>query len=441
MTRGEPRTARFEASPPLRGTVSLPGDKSISHRALILAAMAHGRSRIEGLSTGEDVARTAAAVRALGAGIEPAAEGAWEVEGVGSGALLQPRRALDLGNSGTSARLLMGLLSTHSVTAILTGDPSLSSRPMERVMAPLRRLGAEFVPAPGGRLPLALRGIAPAAPLTHRLTLPSAQVKSALLLAGLNVPGVTRVTESVPTRDHTERMLRAFEADLTVEADGPGRVIALRGEAELRARTVQVPGDTSAAAFLAVAALIVPGSELRLEGIGINPSRTGLFTVLRQMGADLHLIDEREQSGEPVADLLVRHSALRGIEVPPDLVPSMIDEFPIVFVAAAFAQGESRTSGLGELRFKESDRLAAMAAGLAAIGADVAELDEGLVIRGTGGEPLPGGATIESRLDHRIAISFAIAGLHARAPVSIDDMSPVATSFPEFEATLARLAS
>jgi 3-phosphoshikimate 1-carboxyvinyltransferase len=440
MSSGRPRPATFEASLPLRGTASLPGDKSISHRALMLAALARGRSRIHGLSEGGDVASTAAALRALGARIERASEG-WEVEGVGVGTLLQPDWALEMGNSGTSARLLMGLLASHPITATFTGDASLSRRPMERVMGPLSRLGAEFSAAPGGRLPLTVRGFAPAAPLDHRMTVASAQVKSALLLAGLNIPGVTRVIEPVPTRDHSERMLKGFGADIAIDTDGADTIISLRGEAELRPQRIEVPGDPSAAAFLAVAALIVPGSEIRLAGVGVNPTRAGLFNVLREMGADLRFESEREQGGEPVADILVRHSALHGVDVPPDLAPSMIDEFPILFVAAAFAEGETRTSGLEELRVKESDRLAAMAAGLAAIGGEVEERSDGLIIRGTGGEALAGGATVASRLDHRIAMSFAVAGLHARDPVTIDDMAPVRTSFPDFEPLLARLGS
>jgi 3-phosphoshikimate 1-carboxyvinyltransferase len=440
MTRGEPCAAAFGPSPPLRGTASLPGDKSISHRALILAAMAVGRSRIEGLSEGTDVAATASALRALGARIERSGSG-WDVDGVGTGALLQPAGPLDLGNSGTSARLLIGLLATHPVTATLTGDASLSGRPMARLLEPLRRLGAEFSCAPGGRLPLTVRGQAPAAPLTHRLSLPSAQVKSALLLSGLNAAGVTRVIERVPTRDHGERLLRAFGADLSVERDGEDVVLGLAGEAALRPQRLEIPGDPSAAAFLAVAALIVPGSELRLEGVCINPTRTALFTVLREMGGDLRFVDQREQGGEPAADILVRHSPLRGIGVPPELAPAMIDEFPIFFIAAAFAQGESRTSGLGELRLKESDRLAAMAAGLAAVGAVVKETGDGLIVRGNGGERLPGGATIDSRLDHRIAMSFAVAGLHSRNSITVNDMAPVRTSFPDFAPVLARLAS
>jgi 3-phosphoshikimate 1-carboxyvinyltransferase len=401
----------------------------------MISAMARGRSRIEGLSGGADVASTGAALRAMGAAIERGEDGGWTVDGVGTGCLLQPEAALDMGNSGTSARLLMGLVASHPIQATMIGDASLSSRPMNRVIAPLSRLGAAFTASPGGRLPLTVRGLCPAVPLEHRMEVASAQVKSAILLAALNTPGVTRVIEPVPTRDHSERMLRGFGADIAVEGD----LISIRGEASLQPRHVVVPGDPSSAAFLVAAALIVPGSDITLEGIGINPTRAGLFTILREMGADLTLANQREEGGEPVADLVVRHSVLSGVEVPPEIAPSMIDEFPILFVLAAFASGTTRTSGLHELRVKESDRLAAMAAALAAAGVRVEEQEDGLVVHGSGGEPVPGGATIESRLDHRIAMSFAVAGLHAAEPITVDDMAPVETSFPGFEATIARL--
>jgi 3-phosphoshikimate 1-carboxyvinyltransferase len=436
MTEAEPQPATFRAGGPLRGSVRVPGDKSISHRALILAALATGRSRIAGLSSGGDVASTAAALRAMGARISAAADGSVEVDGVGVGGLLQPAAALDMGNSGTSARLLIGLVATHKIAATFVGDASLSRRPMERVAGPLRRSGAEILAAPGGTLPLTVRGIAPAVPLTTRLEIPSAQVKSALLLAGLNTPGLTRVIEPVPTRDHSERMLRRFGAEIAVDGDS----IELGGEAALRPQALDIPGDPSAAAFLAVAASIVPGSDLRIEAVGINPHRIGLFGVLAQMGADLSFENEREMSGEPVADLRVRHAPLRAVDVPPESAVAMIDEFPIFFIAAAFASGTSRATGLAELRAKESDRLGAMAAGLAAIGARAEEQEDGLVVHGSGGDPLPGGGAVATRLDHRIAMSFAVAGLHCRAPVALDDFSPVATSFPDFQTALERLA-
>ncbi|HLL30652.1 MAG TPA: 3-phosphoshikimate 1-carboxyvinyltransferase, partial [Allosphingosinicella sp.] len=304
------------------------------------------------------------------------------------------------------------------------------------VAAPLRRIGAEVDPAPGGRVPLIVRGLCPAIARTHLMEVPSAQVKSALLLAALNIPGLTRIVEPVPTRDHSERLLRLFGADIAVE----GGEILLRGEAQLRPQALAVPGDPSAAAFLAVAALLVPGSEIRIEGVGMNLSRTGLFDMLREMGGDIAVSNRSEAGGEPVADLTIRHSALRGIDVPPEIAPRMIDEFPIFFVAAAFAEGTTRTSGLGELRFKESDRLAAMAAGLRAIGARAAETGDGLRVAGTGGDPLPGGAAIDPRLDHRIAMSFAVAGLHSNQPVTVAGMSAADTSFPGFAALLEGLA-
>ncbi|HYG30878.1 MAG TPA: 3-phosphoshikimate 1-carboxyvinyltransferase [Allosphingosinicella sp.] len=425
----------FGPGAPLRGTALVPGDKSISHRALMLAALAAGRSRIEGLCDGGDVAATVSALRAMGARIELAGEKAMEVDGVGVGALLQPAGALDLGNSGTSARLLMGLAASHPLTVTLTGDASLSRRPMERVAAPLRRSGAGIHTAPGGTLPVTLCGVCPAVPQTTRLEMASAQVKSALLFAGLNMPGTTRIVEPVATRDHSERLLKLFGADIAAEGDE----IVLRGEAELRPQLLSVPGDPSAAAFLVVAALVVPGSEVRIEGVCINPRRAGLFEVLKEMGADIAFENERQASGEAVADIVARHSALRAVEVPPELVPAMIDEFPIFFVAAAFAEGTSRARGLAELRVKESDRIAAMAAGLGAIGVQARESEDGLAVCGSGGEPIAGGATVAARMDHRIAMSFAVAGLHAGAPVGIDDFSAAATSYPGFAETLRSL--
>jgi 3-phosphoshikimate 1-carboxyvinyltransferase len=398
--------------------------------------MAAGRSRIDGLSEGGDVRSTAAALEAMGVRI--AREGSvWTVDGVGTGGLLQPAGALDMGNSGTSARLLMGLVASHPIAASFVGDRSLSRRPMGRVVEPLRRLGAEVTAAPGDRLPLAVRGLCPAVPRTHLMTVPSAQVKSALLLAALNIPAVTRIVEPVATRDHSERMLKLFGADIAVH----GEEIVLRGEAELSAQSVAIPGDPSAAAFLAVAAVTVPGSEIAIEGVGMNPSRTGLFELLAEMGGDLQVSNRRERGGEPVADLVVRHSALNAVDVPPELVPATIDEFPILFVAAAFAQGTTRARGLAELRLKESDRLAAMAEGLSAIGARVEQSGDGLAVTGSGGEPLPGGARIEPRLDHRVAMSFAVAGLHCLEPVTVADMNCADTSFPGFAALIERLVS
>jgi 3-phosphoshikimate 1-carboxyvinyltransferase len=412
--------------------VRVPGDKSISHRSLMLSALAVGESRVEGLLEGEDVLATAAAMRAMGATILRGEDGLWTIHGVGVGGLLQPGQALDMGNSGTSTRLLMGLVASHAVTATFIGDASLSKRPMGRVIEPLSRMGTEFTPSPGGRLPLMVRGIVPAVPIEYRLPVASAQVKSAVLLAGLNTPGITRVIEPVPTRDHSERMLRGFGAELTVEEIGGERVIAITGEAELKPQHIVVPGDPSSAGFPVVAALIVPGSDIVVENVGLNPTRAGLYTVLRAMGGDIVFENERIVGGEPVADLRVRASTLSGIEPDPSIVPSMVDEFPILFVACALAQGRSTLRGLEELRVKESDRITVMAEGLRAIGARVEELEDGLVIDGSGGAPLAGGATVATHLDHRIAMSFAVASLAARAPVTVDDRAPIATSFPIF---------
>ena len=429
----------FVATGPLTGRIRVPGDKSISHRSLMLSALAVGTSRVTGLLEGEDVLATAAAMRAMGAGIERLADGSWTIDGVGVGGLMQPRTALDMGNSGTSTRLLMGLLASHPLTATLIGDASLSRRPMGRVIEPLSRMGAEFTGAPGGTLPLSMRGLAPAVPIEYRLPVASAQVKSAVLLAGLNIPGVTTVIEPIPTRDHSERMLRGFGADLTVEIDADGaRIIRLTGEVELRPQTIVVPGDPSSAAFFVVAALLVPGTDLVVENVGLNPTRAGLFEVLRQMGGRIEEVNAREVGGEPVADLRVWHSALNGIEVDPAITPSMIDEFPVLFVAAALAKGRTVTRGLDELRVKESDRLAAMHAALTLAGARVTETEDGLIIDGSGGDPLLGGtAPIATHLDHRIAMSMAVAGLASRDGITLDDTRPIATSFPTFETLLA----
>jgi len=406
----------------------------------MLGALAVGETRVTGLLEGEDVLATAAAMRAMGAQVERTGEGAWSVHGVGAGALLQPRGPLEMGNSGTSTRLLMGLVSSHPITASFTGDASLSKRPMGRVIDPLSRMGASFDASDGGRLPLIVRGASPAVPIEYRLPVASAQVKSAVLLAGLNTPGITTVIEPVPTRDHSERMLRGFGAEIETGEDESGaRVIRVRGEAELRPQIIEVPGDPSSAAFFIVAALLVPGSELVIENVGLNPTRAALIAVLRQMGGDIAETNLREVGGEPVADLLVRHSSLAGIEVDPALAPAMIDEFPALFVAASMARGRTITRGLDELRVKESDRLAVMTDALALSGAHVEEREDGLVIDGTGGDPLPGtpnGAEVATHLDHRIAMSMAVAGIASRGGVAVDDTRPVATSFPAFEALL-----
>ena len=405
----------------------------------MLGALAVGETRVTGLLEGEDVLATAAAMRAMGAQVERGEDGVWSVRGTGVGSLLQPQQALDMGNSGTSTRLLMGLVASHPITAMFTGDASLSNRPMGRVIDPLSQMGATFESSPGGRLPLMLRGISPAVPITYRLPVASAQVKSAVLLAGLNTAGTTRVIEPVPTRDHSERMLRGFGAKLEIGEENGERVIAIHGEANLKPQDITVPGDPSSAAFFAVAALLVPGSDLVIENVGLNPTRAALFDVLRDMGASIEELDRREVGGEPVADLRVRHSDLRGVEVDPAVVPAMVDEFPVLFVAAALAQGTTVTSGLEELRVKESDRIAAMAAALTLAGARVEEREDGLVIHGSGGDPLPGtpeGASVTTHLDHRIAMSMAVAGLASRNGVRVDDTAPIATSFPTFQTLL-----
>lgn len=437
---------RFLPAGPLRGRIRVPGDKSISHRAIMLSALAVGESTITGLLEGEDVLSTAAAMRAMGAEVTRTGEGAWTVHGVGVGSLLQPEAALDMGNSGTSTRLLMGLVASHAITATFVGDASLSKRPMQRVIAPLSQMGAEITASPGGTLPLMLRGASPAVPIGYRLPVASAQVKSAVLLAGLNTPGITTVIEPIPTRDHSERMLQGFGAELSVEVEADGtRIIRLRGEADLMPQIIEVPGDPSSAAFFIVAGLIVPESELTIENVGLNPTRAGLIEVLRQMGGSIEETNPRIVGGEPVADLVVKHSPLTGIEVDPAVVPSMVDEFPALFVAAALAEGRTVTSGLEELRVKESDRISVMAAALSLAGARVKETDDGLIIDGTGGEPLEGtdhrGAPVSTHLDHRIAMSMAVAGRASYHGVEVDDTRPIATSFPQFEALLDGLTA
>ena len=439
-----PAPRRFTAHGPLKGRVRVPGDKSISHRALMLGALAIGETRIEGLLEGEDVLATAAAMQAMGARIERGPEGIWSVNGVGVGGLLQPNRPLDMGNSGTSTRLLMGLVAGHAISASFTGDASLSGRPMGRVIAPLEQMGARVDASAGGRLPVVMQGADPVVPIEYRLPVASAQVKSAVLLAGLNARGRTSVIEPVPTRDHSERMLAGFGADISVEEESGTRIVSVRGEADLRPQHITVPGDPSSAAFFAVAASIVPGSDLVIENVGLNPTRDGIYRVLREMGANISEQDPREVGGEPVADLRVRHAPLSGIDVDPAVVPSMVDEFPILFVAAALAQGTTVTRGLQELRVKESDRLAAMAAALTLAGARVEEAADGLTITGTGEERLagtPDRVEVATHLDHRIAMSMAIAGLASRDGVAVDDTRPIATSFPGFTKLLEDVAA
>jgi 3-phosphoshikimate 1-carboxyvinyltransferase len=441
MPHAAPQPLAMRARGPLAGTVTVPGDKSISHRSLMLASLAVGESRIKGLLEGEDVLATAAAMRAMGATIERDGNECWRVHGVGVGGLLQPSAALDMGNSGTSTRLLMGLVASHSITATFTGDASLSSRPMARVIEPLSRMGADVTASRGGKLPLMLRGLCPAVPIEYTLPVASAQVKSAVLLAGLNTPGITRVIEPVPTRDHSERMLRGFGAEVTVEQTSAGRVIGITGEAELRPQDIVVPGDPSSAAFWMVAASIVPGSDIVIHNVGMNPTRTGIVTALRLMGASIDEQDARTIGGEPVADLRVRHAALSAIEVPHELAPSMIDEYPALFVAAAYADGSTVARGAEELRVKESDRIATMREALAACGIAIQEHEDGLTVTGSGGDPIRGGARIASKLDHRIAMSMAVASMAAREPIEINDASPIATSYPTFVSTAEALGA
>ncbi len=425
-----PTRAARPASP-LIGTLVVPGDKSISHRALMFGAMAVGETRITGLLEGEDVLRTAAAMRALGAEVAQDGPGTWRVSGRGVGGLTEPADVLDMGNSGTAARLLSGILASHPFFSVMTGDASLRRRPMRRVTDPLAACGARFLSREGGRLPLAIQGAAEALPLEYRVPVPSAQVKSALLLCGLNARGITHIEEPEATRDHSENMLRHFGAQVSVEAQGATRIITLHGQPDLRAADVVVPGDPSSAAFAAVAAVLVPGSRVRILGLGLNPLRCGLFTTLREMGADLAVENARTEGGEPVGDLVVTHSALRGVEVPWDRAPSMIDEYPVLAVAAACASGTTRMLGLKELRVKESDRLSATAALLNANGAKVEILGDDLIVHGTGGIPA-GGGLVETHMDHRLAMSALVLGLVAQAPVVVDDASFIDTSFPGF---------
>jgi 3-phosphoshikimate 1-carboxyvinyltransferase len=424
---------------PLSGKIRVPGDKSISHRALMLGGLAVGRTEITGLLEGEDVLATAAALNALGAAASPAGDGRWTVDGVGIGGLGEPENLLDLGNSGTSARLLLGILATHRLTAFVTGDASLRRRPMGRVTEPLGRFGAKFLTRDGARLPLAVTGAAEPMPVEYRLPVPSAQVKSAVLLAGLNTPGATTVIEPQATRDHTERMLRHFGATVAVEpAAGGGKRITVEGFPELAAAPISVPGDISSAAFPLVAALLVPGSDVTIEGVGVNPLRSGLLECLREMDADVALVNERDEGGEPVADLRVRAGVLRGADIPPERAPQMIDEYPVLAMAAACARGRTTMRGLAELRVKESDRLAAIATGLAGCGVRVAVEGDDLIVDG-GGNPPAGGAAIETALDHRIAMAFLVLGLAADNAVQIDDARPIATSFPDFVPLMTRL--
>ena len=419
------------AAAPLQGRVAVPGDKSISHRALMFGALAIGETRITGLLTGDDVLRTAGAMRALGAEVTRDPDGIWRVAGRGIGGLTEPTDVLDMGNSGTAARLLCGILSTHPLFAVITGDASLRGRPMRRVTDPLSATGARFLTREGGRLPMAIQGAVDALPLEYRVPVPSAQVKSAVLLAGLNAPGITRVEEPEATRDHSENMLRHFGATVTVEVAGNGRIVTLMGQPELRAADVVVPGDPSSAAFPMAAALLVPGSRLTIPAVGLNPLRTGLFATLLEMGADIVVQNQRLEGGEPVGDLIVSHGPLRAVDVPGARAPSMIDEYPILAVVASMALGTTRMRGLKELRVKESDRLSGTAALLSTNGVRVEIEGDDLIVHGTGKAPA-GGGLVATHMDHRIAMSALVLGLVTDQPVTADDAGFIETSFPDF---------
>ncbi len=439
-TASHPLTARRAGA--LEGRVRVPGDKSTSHRALILGLLSIGETRIEGLLEGDDVLRTAQACRQLGASVERLAEGSWKVDGVGIGGLAEPKDVLDFGNAGTGTRLMMGVVGGHPIAATFDGDASLRKRPMRRILDPLELMGAQVLSqAEGGRCPIRLAGARHAAPIEYRTPVASAQIKSAVLLAGLNAPGRTTVVETEASRDHTERMLRHFGAEVAVEPHGEaGRRITLTGQPELRAAAVSVPGDPSSAAFPIVAALIAEDSDIVIEGVMMNELRTGLLVTLAEMGAGIERLNPRREGGEDVADLRVRASRLRGVEVPASRAPAMIDEYPVLAVAAAFADGRTRMRGLGELRVKESDRLAAVSAGLAACGIPHGIEGDDLVVEGGKGDAR-GGGTVLTHLDHRIAMSFLTLGLASRLPVTVDDGATIATSFPQFVAMMRGLGA
>ena len=430
-----------EPSGPLKGRVRPPGDKSISHRAFIFGLLSRGETAIDGLLEGDDVLRTGEVCRALGARVERVGEGRWRVGGLGVGGILAPRDALDFGNAGTGARLMMGVVGGHGVLATFDGDASLRKRPMRRVLDPLLLMGAQVVEqAEGGRCPITLRGARDPAPILYRTPVASAQIKSAVLLAGLNARGRTTVVEREASRDHTEKMLVHFGAEVLVESEGDGRRITLTGRPELRAGPVVVPADPSSAAFPIVAALIAPGSDVVVEGVMMNPLRAGLVVTLLEMGARIDVLGRRREGGEEIADLRVRASELKGVDVPASRAPSMIDEYPILAVAAAFANGTTRMNGLRELRVKESDRLAAVAAGLAAAGVEHEIVGDDLLVHGAG-RPPAGGGLAATHLDHRIAMSFLVMGLASTKPMGVDDAAMIATSFPNFRPLMEGLGA
>lgn len=437
-----PATARRGKA--LSGDVKIPGDKSISHRSFMFGGLASGETRITGLLEGEDVINTGRAMSAMGARIRKDGD-TWIIHGTGNGCLLAPEAPLDFGNAGTGCRLTMGLVGTYDFSSTFIGDPSLSRRPMGRVLDPLRQMGVQVESRPGDRLPVTLKGPRVAAPITYRVPMPSAQVKSAVLLAGLNTPGVTTVIEPIMTRDHTEKMLKGFGAQLEVETGADGvRTIRLEGQGQLAGQVIDVPGDPSSTAFPLVAALLVPGSDIVIRNVLMNPTRTGLILTLQEMGAEIAVMDARLAGGEDVADLRVRHSELSGVTVPPERAPSMIDEYPALAIAASFAKGETVMKGLDELRVKESDRLSAVARGLELNGVDCTEGEDWLTVRGRpDGKGLgsASGEAVATHLDHRIAMSFLIMGLASEHPVTVDDSGIIATSFPEFMDMMAGLGA
>jgi len=438
---GAARPLKSRKSSGLRGIAAVPGDKSISHRALILGALTVGETTITGLLEAEDVLNTAQAMRAFGASVSRDGPGQWRVWGTGVGGWGEPDNVLDFGNSGTGSRLVMGAMATTPITAVFTGDASLRGRPMARVLDPLTHFGAVYTSRARGLMPVTLTGAKLPISVEHRVAVASAQVKSAMLLAALGAPGRSRISQDALTRDHTEKMLAAFGAKIDVEKLATGEAVYVGGEAELKPCAVDVPRDPSSAAFALVAALIVPNSEVRIASVLLNPRRIGLIETLLEMGASIAIENARESGGEKIGDLVVRSSALKGVDVPPDRAPAMIDEYPILAVAAAFAEGRTAMRGLEELRVKESDRLAAIAAGLRANGVTIAETHDTLTVEGRGVDGVPGGARVATHLDHRIAMAFLCMGLASKDPVTVDDTAMIATSFPEFETLMRDLGA
>ncbi|HEY5081362.1 MAG TPA: 3-phosphoshikimate 1-carboxyvinyltransferase [Bauldia sp.] len=439
-TEDAARPLSAKRSGPLKGTVRPPGDKSISHRALMLGALAIGETSIEGLLEGEDVLSTAEAMRAFGATVTRSGQGTWRVAGLGVGGMLEPDRVVDFGNAGTGARLTMGIAASHNFTTTFTGDASLVKRPMGRVFDPLRRMGVQILARAGDKLPATLKGPEALIPIEFRLNVPSAQVKSCVLLAALNSPGVTTIIEPTATRDHTERMLTAFGAAIEIEtAEDGSRVVRLEGGTALKPQVIVVPSDPSSAAFTIVAALIVEGSDVTVENVLLNPTRTGLIETLIEMGGDIAIANQRRVGGEEVGDIRVKASRLKGITVPATRAPSMIDEYPVLAVAAAFAEGVTHMEGIGELRFKESDRVATVMAGLKVNGVKAEDTPETLKVHG--GATVEGGGTVATHLDHRIAMSFLVLGLASKNAVTIDDARPIATSYPEFRNLMVGLGA